>query len=158
MGHISKSMIELGKSKKEVNVMRFMRSVGERIGYNEPTYHILSWLDQKPKIKGVYELYMKYHKIREDKRKQREEYWEKVKDIVEELKVDDIIIDDDETEWIVITKLISGNMEIKKRKGKMVKEIEYDGSSWNSVPDEDDEDKDGNIKDSFEPIEFTQML
>ena len=128
------------------------KSIREKIDdiFGNHNAHILSFINSK--IDGIEAYWTKYQADLKKQREKRDKYYENVKDITDELKVGDIIIDDDDTEWKVLEVLHDGNCEIQKRKGKMCMEIQSDGGEWVEVLDEEDEARDK------EPLRFGNMF
>jgi hypothetical protein len=102
--------------------------------------HILSFINSK--IDGIEAYWNKYQADLKKQREKRDKYYENIKEITEELKVGDIIIDSDETEWKVLEVLHNGNCMIQKRKGKMSCEIKFEDDHWEEELDEEDQEKD----------------
>jgi len=120
------------KTKYDRMVMREMRTkVGEAF-----VNHIVSFINTK--IDGIEEY---WGKVMEQEKK-RGKYNENLKEIIKELKVGDIILDGDETEWKVLEVLHDGNCVIQKRRGKMSYEIKFEDDHWEEELDEEDQEKD----------------
>ena len=118
--------------------------VDDKIRKNNITQK-LEYIDKlDKKYVGIKRIYNQ-HQIERSKKNKKEE--EKIIDILENLKVGDIIQDENEKNWKVISINKNGTREIQK--GKQIINIEWSNGVWESLAEEDEED--------FEPIQFEYM-
>jgi len=122
-----------------------------KTNYDNHSNHIILYYFHK--VKGVEDLYKKAVERHEKKRREDEAYEANLKTIVADLKVGDVLVDNDEaTEWVVTR--ADGITTIKKRRGKMEMDIEGGEGEWEEVLEENDN---GELPDR-DPIIFTQMF
>lgn len=137
------------KRKLEDKMNRYM--IEKSGGYCQEANHVILYMIHK--VEGAKELFDKRAERMLKIQKENEKYNSNLKEIEDELKVGDIILDDEGTEWKVIT-ATEHTTEIQKRRGKMVIEIEGGKGEWTEILGED---SDGEEIDR-EPIRFEEMF
>ena len=118
--------------------------------YTYPNNHVVSYMNQK--VKGIESLYMRRQKpfVKNDLIN------EKSKPIIEELKIGDVIIDEDNGLWKVFS-VTNESATIQKVNGKRTEEIRFNDDLWETFPEDDDEDED-DFKETKKYITFEEMI
>lgn len=138
------------KRQIEVQLYTYLR---RKVDYDNVAYNHI-YLFMFHKVKGAEDIYNKAIARFEKKRQDEIAYEANLKEIVDELKKGDILVDEEDcVEWVVL-EAKNGQATIKKRRGKMMMDIEGGKGEWEEVLEENDN---GELPDR-EPILFTQMF
>ena len=159
LGKIGRAFKAYCDKKSQSNLQELIHRINIRFGYGHSSFHEIAYLDQKRHLKGIYYLYLQNEVAIKKKREKINERESKMKPITPTLKKGDIIIDEEDTEWIVLED--SNNQDettIRKKRGKIEKTIQLEGTAWASIPDERDENADGDVKESWEALQFEEMF
>ena len=157
---------DIKEKKERVEFVRdqlLMRLHGPpKYGFNDtylayPNNHIISYMDQK--VNGVECLYLKVQKVYLDKLSCIDYINNNTKPIVEELKVGDRIINEDEAVYVVISvDTLVGEVIVKKGKSKKEEILRFNGDdAWETYPEDDDADED-KFKETKKYIVFDTMF